>query len=86
MKISMLYFTLTRARTRKENSRRQRSFSLSALVKIYIFRSCFLVFYFIINVSFALILLHSDCIFTGSAPVFTGSILRVKQLGAEFIG
>ena len=32
-------------------------------------------FYFIINVSFALILLHSDCIFTGSAPVLTGSRL-----------
>ena len=29
---------------------------------------------------------HSACIYTGSAPVFTGSILRVKQLGAEFIG
>ena len=27
----------------------------------------------------------SACIYTGSAPVFTGSILRVKQLGAEFI-
>ncbi len=40
-------FTLTRARTR----RLQRSPSLSALVKTYIFRSCFLVFYFIIDIS-----------------------------------